>query len=174
MLFRTLRLCRIADKMLLKAKDEVMSGDEEQAYILYMRFIDVYKIIRSSKDYKRDKGEIAKLLPTSKVYMTLCDREGCHVTLLSAQVTKALDSAEHLSKTLKTRYSELTSEHNGTNGGEHSTGDQVVPSSPKPHPLTAAVDTQQVSHIHFLSIKLYINTLLFPAVTSPLVCFSGG
>ena len=61
------RLCRIADKVLLKAKDELMGGDQEQAYILYMRFIDMYKIIRSSKDYKKEKAEINQLLPTSKV-----------------------------------------------------------------------------------------------------------
>lgn len=51
----------------MKAKDELMGGDEEQAYILYMRFIDIYKIIRSSKDYKREKPEIDQLLPNSKV-----------------------------------------------------------------------------------------------------------
>lgn len=61
------RLCRLADKVLLKAQDELLNGDEEQAYILYMRFIDMYKIIYASKEYKRDKGEINKLLPTSKV-----------------------------------------------------------------------------------------------------------
>lgn len=44
-----------------------MGGDEEQAYILYMRFIDIYKIIRSSKDYKKERVEINQLLPTSKV-----------------------------------------------------------------------------------------------------------
>lgn len=62
------RLCRLADKVLLKAKDELLSGDEESAYILYMRFIDMYKIIYASKEYKRDKGEFAKLLPKSKVW----------------------------------------------------------------------------------------------------------
>ena len=60
-------LCRLADKVLLKAKDELLAGDQEQAYILYMRFIDMYKVIYASKEYKRDKGEFNKLLPTSKV-----------------------------------------------------------------------------------------------------------
>lgn len=65
------RLCRIADKVLLKAKDELLAGDEEQAYILYMRFIDMYKVIRASKEFKRDKMEINQLLPTTKVYHVL-------------------------------------------------------------------------------------------------------
>lgn len=53
--------------MLLKAKDELLGGDEEQAYVLYMRFVDMYKSIRASKEYKKDNSEINKLLPTSKV-----------------------------------------------------------------------------------------------------------
>lgn len=61
------RLCRLADKVLLKAKDELLAGDEESAYIMYMRFIDMYKIIYASKEYKKDKREFTKLLPTSKV-----------------------------------------------------------------------------------------------------------
>ena len=65
------RLCRLADKVLLKAKDEMLSGDEEQAYILYMRFIDMYKVIRASKEFKKEKREIEKLLPTSKVTLVM-------------------------------------------------------------------------------------------------------
>lgn len=61
-------LCRLADKVLLKAKDELLAGDQEQAYILYMRFIDMYKVIYASKEYKKDKAEINKLLPSSKVW----------------------------------------------------------------------------------------------------------
>lgn len=74
--------------MLLKAQDELLSGDEEQAYILYMRFIDIYKIIYASKEYKRDKAEISKLLPMSKVRISVCYvvhkipfRIVCHVDL---------------------------------------------------------------------------------------------
>lgn len=57
--------------MLLRAKDELMNGDEEQAYVLYMRFVDMYKIIYASKEYKRDKSDFNRLLPSSKV---------CHMT----------------------------------------------------------------------------------------------
>ena len=65
--FNILSLCRTADKLLLKAKDEMLQGDEEKAYIFYMRFVDAYKIISSSKEYKKDRAEITKLLPKSKV-----------------------------------------------------------------------------------------------------------
>lgn len=75
----------MGDKILLKAKDESLGGDEEQAYILYMRFVDVVKEIQSSKTYKRDKKELDSLLPVRKVM-------------------EALDEAEALSESLKKRY----------------------------------------------------------------------
>lgn len=80
-----LRLCRLAEKIVLKAKDEVLAGDEEQAYVLYMRFIDVFQSIRKSKTYRTDKKELDKLLSPSKA-------------------SKALDEAEKLSKSLKERF----------------------------------------------------------------------
>ena len=80
-----LRLCRLAEKILLKARDEVLGGDEEQAYVLYMRFIDVFQSIRSSKTYRMEKKEMDKLLSPTKA-------------------SKALDEAERLSKSLKERF----------------------------------------------------------------------
>ena len=79
------RLCRSAEKILLKARDEVLVGDEEQAYVLYMRFIDVFQSIRNSKAYRMEKKELDKLLPPTKA-------------------SKALDEAERLSKSLKERF----------------------------------------------------------------------
>ena len=61
------RLCRIADKILLKAKDELLEGDEEQAYVFYMRFIDIYQNISALKMDKKDRVEVQKLLPVAKV-----------------------------------------------------------------------------------------------------------
>ena len=58
------RLCRIADKALLKAKDAELEGDQEMAYVLYMRFMGMYQTMSSSK---KDSAELHKLLPTSKV-----------------------------------------------------------------------------------------------------------
>ena len=52
--------------------DELLNGDEEQAYVLYMRFLDVYKSICASKEYRRDKTEVNKLLPHSKVQQSVC------------------------------------------------------------------------------------------------------
>jgi hypothetical protein len=80
-----LRLCRLAEKILLKARDEVLGGDEEQAYVLYMRFIDVFQSIRNSKTYKTEKKELNKLLSPAKA-------------------SKALDEAERLSKSLRERF----------------------------------------------------------------------
>lgn len=70
--------------MLLRARDEVLSGDEEQAYVLYMRFIDIFQCIRNSKTYKAEKRELDKILSPGKA-------------------SKALDEAERLSRSLKER-----------------------------------------------------------------------
>ena len=75
----------MAEKILLKARDEVLGGDEEQAYVLYMRFIDVFQSIRNSKTYRMEKKEMDKLLSPTKA-------------------SKALDEAERLSKSLKERF----------------------------------------------------------------------
>ena len=83
-IFYHFRLCRLAEKILLKAKDELIAGDEEQAYVLYMRFIDVFQCIRKSKTYRTEKKELDKLLSPKKA-------------------AKALDEAEKLSKSLKER-----------------------------------------------------------------------
>ena len=75
----------MAEKLLLKAKDESLAGDEEQAYILYMRFVDLVKAVIASKEYKRSKKEFDKLLP-------------------SKRISEALTNAENLSASLKERY----------------------------------------------------------------------
>lgn len=83
--FEIFRLCRLAEKLLLKARDEVLAGDEEQAYVLYMRFVDVFQSVRNSKAYRTEKKELDKLVSPAKA-------------------SKALGEAERLSKNLKERY----------------------------------------------------------------------
>ena len=75
----------MADKLLLKATTESMEGDQELSYILYMRFVDVVKVVTGSKEYKKDKTELSKLLPTRRI-------------------TEALTKAETLSSCLEQRY----------------------------------------------------------------------
>ena len=112
------RLCRIADKMLLKAKDDELEGDQELAYVLYMRFMDLYQTISSSK---KDRAEMQKLIPRSKVCFILnivvhlncveVDMQwraySSSLLLAVLQVKVALIKADELSKSLKERYLEL-------------------------------------------------------------------
>ena len=67
------------------------------------------------------------------------------------QVNKALDSAELLSGTLKGRYSELNSDPGTSTSSEEPSSDQVVPSSPKPHPSTAGQQVRVTRYEAFLS-----------------------
>ena len=48
-------LCRLVEKIFLKARDAQLSGDEEQAYVLFMRVGDAFSNIRKSRDYKTSK-----------------------------------------------------------------------------------------------------------------------
>lgn len=49
------RLCRLADKIYLKARDASLSGDEEEAYVLFMRFYEVFNTIKSSREYRSSR-----------------------------------------------------------------------------------------------------------------------
>ena len=48
-------LCQLAEKIFLKARDERLSGDEENSYILFMRFLDVANTLKKSDEYKSNK-----------------------------------------------------------------------------------------------------------------------
>lgn len=83
-------LCKMAEKIFLKARDaRLQDGDEEEAYVLFMRFLDAISHIRQSREYKSNKKEFDKLLPSSRA-------------------TQALEEAEKLSKHLQERYAELS------------------------------------------------------------------
>ena len=112
-------LCKTAEKIFLKARDaKLQDRDEEQAYVLFMRFLDVVSCIRKSREYKSSKREFDKLLPT-------------------ARFTQALDEAEELAKHLEERYVELSKPVDKKPRFEDDLNtDHVVPSSPG-KPLSA-------------------------------------
>jgi len=46
----------MAEKIFLKARDaRLQDGDEEEAYVLFMRFLDAISHIRQSREYKSNK-----------------------------------------------------------------------------------------------------------------------
>lgn len=50
-----LRLSKASEKLYLSAYDKYLEGDQEHAYILLLRYLDVVQAIRNSKEYKQNK-----------------------------------------------------------------------------------------------------------------------
>uniref|UniRef100_A0A674GGD1 Ubiquitin specific peptidase 8 n=1 Tax=Taeniopygia guttata TaxID=59729 RepID=A0A674GGD1_TAEGU len=72
-------------KIFKAAEESRLDGDEEKAYILYMKYVAVYNLIRKRPDFKQQQDYFHSILgPTN--------------------LKKALDEAEILSDSLKLRY----------------------------------------------------------------------
>ena len=51
-------LGKSSNALFLAAKDAALQKDEEKAYVLFMRFMELVKKIRSSKEYKSRKVHV--------------------------------------------------------------------------------------------------------------------
>uniref|UniRef100_H3BG05 Ubiquitin carboxyl-terminal hydrolase 8 n=1 Tax=Latimeria chalumnae TaxID=7897 RepID=H3BG05_LATCH len=76
-----------ACKLFKTAEENRLDRDEERAYVLYMKYLSVYELIKNRTDFKRQQDYYLSLLgPTS--------------------FKKAVEEAEKLSESLKLRYEE--------------------------------------------------------------------
>ncbi|KAG9352241.1 hypothetical protein JZ751_020654 [Albula glossodonta] len=76
-----------ACKIFKAAEESRLDGDEEKAYVLYMKYLTVYDLIKKRPDFKQQKEFFLSMLgPTS--------------------FKKAIEEAEKLSESLKLRYEE--------------------------------------------------------------------
>ncbi|KAI1889693.1 hypothetical protein AGOR_G00165580 [Albula goreensis] len=76
-----------ACKIFKAAEESRLDGDEEKAYVLYMKYLTVYDLIKKRPDFKQQKDFFLSMLgPTS--------------------FKKAIEEAEKLSESLKLRYEE--------------------------------------------------------------------
>ncbi|XP_035252166.1 ubiquitin carboxyl-terminal hydrolase 8-like isoform X1 [Anguilla anguilla] len=76
-----------ACKILKAAEESRLDGDEEKAYVLYMKYLTIYDIIKKRPDFKQQQDFFLSVLgPTS--------------------LKKAIEQAEKLSDSLKLRYEE--------------------------------------------------------------------
>ena len=81
-------LVKTADKMLKEAEQGDLLGDEERAYVLYMKYFNVVTFLKKSADYKKQKQYYDSLLGQKNLL-------------------KSIDKAEELAESLKERYEEL-------------------------------------------------------------------
>ncbi|XP_060069367.1 ubiquitin carboxyl-terminal hydrolase 8-like [Ylistrum balloti] len=78
-------LIKTSDTMLKGAEESDMLGDEEKAYVLFMRFFHIITAVKKMPEYRKQKEFYDKLIGQKNVM-------------------KCLDKAETLSKSLKNRY----------------------------------------------------------------------
>lgn len=91
---RSMKIHINSSETTFKAAEEAhLKKDEERAYVLYMRYIDIYRKVKQSREFKKDPNHYGLLLGTKKV-------------------TDALSHAELLNKSLKQRYEDAKSENN--------------------------------------------------------------
>ncbi|KAJ8036441.1 Ubiquitin carboxyl-terminal hydrolase 8 [Holothuria leucospilota] len=80
-----------ATKIILEADKAYRAQDEERAYILYMRYALMWRLVKGSGEYKKDQ----------EYYNYLLD---------GTSIKRALDHAEELSQSLKARYKYIEEE----------------------------------------------------------------
>ncbi|XP_036094670.1 ubiquitin carboxyl-terminal hydrolase 8 isoform X3 [Rousettus aegyptiacus] len=74
-------------KIFKTAEESRLDRDEEKAYVLYMKFVNVYNLIKIRPDFKQDQDYF-------------------HSILGLTNIKKAVEEAERLSESLKLRYEE--------------------------------------------------------------------
>ena len=69
-------LLQTTNSLFKQAKENEASGDEEKAYLFYMCYMDLRKIIKSKGDYSRDQVYYDSLLSQkdAKVAVESCER----------------------------------------------------------------------------------------------------
>ncbi|CAB4028670.1 Hypothetical predicted protein, partial [Paramuricea clavata] len=80
-----------AEKVYKKAVDDDVIGDEENAFVLYMRFFNIMQEVTKTTKYQADK----------KYYSSIIGRTA---------LNKAIERAEKLSESLRERYKKLEEE----------------------------------------------------------------
>lgn len=76
-----------ASKIIQKAEECRLDGDEEKAYVFYMKFLFVFELIKKRSDFKQNQDYFKALIGPSTI-------------------KRAIEEAEKLSKSLKNRYEE--------------------------------------------------------------------
>jgi ubiquitin carboxyl-terminal hydrolase 8 len=75
------RLIKSGDKLYQEAEKELVNKDEEKAYVFFMRFLELYKTIKKSPEYSKDKLYFDKMIGTQKIQTALTKCEQLSVSL---------------------------------------------------------------------------------------------
>ena len=97
MLYASCRSITLADKLYVYAKDAHLNGDEERAYVYYMRYYYVLKNIWKDPSYKSKKVCLyeyrrVRLLTIKCMYVFKCIREELSLRSPFTMHTKGSDT----------------------------------------------------------------------------------
>jgi ubiquitin carboxyl-terminal hydrolase 8 len=101
-------LLKTAPKVLENAEKCSVEGDQEKAYVLYMKYVGLAKNIRLSREYKKDKKYFDAMLATSDIMVAVAKSEELSNSLAKRYEAKkqAKEAKEMERKTAKMRLEE--------------------------------------------------------------------
>lgn len=80
--FNNAQICNSLLKMFDKGNMLYLSGDEEAAYLLLMKFFEAYVKLRASKFYKEDKSFVENMITPEKLNKTISNLENLKESLV--------------------------------------------------------------------------------------------
>lgn len=70
------RIAKTSKTVLKQAECEYLSGDEEMAYVYYMKYFQLIGLLKSSKTYEQNKAKIREILGSNTSMSNNMDRLG--------------------------------------------------------------------------------------------------
>ena len=115
---KPMQLVKSAQTIFNQAGKEQENGDEERAYVLYMKYFQIYKTIKSSKDYAKDKTYFDSMISSKTVNGAMNNLETLQASL-EARYKSKKDEENRKNLELK-KAKELKNHQNGVNSNSNS------------------------------------------------------
>ncbi|XP_037076197.1 ubiquitin carboxyl-terminal hydrolase 8-like [Pollicipes pollicipes] len=131
------KCCGHADTLFIAAGEAMRSGDEERAYVLYMKYMEMLKIVRRKPEYKKDEKFFDSLIGLKKFEQALSACERLQTALkkrytLKMEEEEALKLIEKQEKQEKAEKAEKSKRTSGASSfakpGSHSEATSKRPS----------------------------------------------
>lgn len=69
-----LRLSKSAATVLKQAELDLRNGNEEESYVLHMKYFNLVQLVRKAKDYEKNRGQVRELLGSNDNMTSRMDR----------------------------------------------------------------------------------------------------
>ena len=97
------KLVKVAQKLLSSAKENEINGDQEKAYVLFYKYFELYKAVRKSVEYKKDKIYYDSMVNPKDVKEVIEHLESLNILLKERydEEEKAKEAKETALKTIR-------------------------------------------------------------------------